>query len=899
MKKRLSILLGIISAIPFFLPAQEPVHPLLVTKAYTVYRDSLVQEGKYRARIISPTEIISDYKSPANQFKDPKISFKFSINGKDNEMPSGKDHQFVCLEKNGACETPVIEFGRQFIDPTPTGNNLYLAPAARLKIKVDMNAVFKSFDAQGYYTCFNGDKIYKQDFKGVYIAGNTSPLIWDFDNLINHPQLQMTDPDGDHIYEAELVLNKQEDLKTTDDHWQLKNNIDSFPAFQSGYPISDALYNLSIEEMTRAIEPDSTFRTGKEWAGVWTRDISYSIILSMACLQPEVAKKSLMRKVNKKGRIIQDTGTGGAYPCSTDRMIWATAAWEIYQVTGDLDWLKQVFPIIQHSIEDDRHIAYDPVTGLVKGESSFLDWREQTYPKWMQPADIFESECLGTNAVHYHANIVLAEMATVLHHPDIASNHRKLAARISKGINQYLWIPAKGYYGQFLYGRIHKTISTRSEALGEALCVLWGIADSTRRQEVLSRVPVTDFGILCIYPEIPGIPPYHNNAVWPFVQTYWLWAAGKNGNETAVVKSIGDIYRPAALFLTNKENFVAENGDFSGTQINSSNMLWSLSGNISIVYRIFFGIRFENDGLSFEPFVPRSFPGSKQLRHFRYRNALLNISIEGFGNGIKSITMDGHPLTGARVPTTARGEHSIHIVLNNRQNKTSPINTQPVYFSLTTPAVVDKGVTLEWQPVERAVGYQILKNGISLSTTTRTAYSITRAIPAEYQVIAIDKNKVPSFASEPVLIVGKDFAWNYEAESFAPASNLGYQGYTGQGFVELSASINRQLVMPVTIATAGWYSIDFRYANGNGPTNTQNKCAIRTVLVDQQQKGTVVFPQRGINEWSNWGYSNPVSVYLSAGHHDIALSFEEFDDNMNGEINQAMVDNMRMVRWPN
>jgi len=48
--------------------------------------------------------------------------------------------------------------------------------------------------------------------------------------------------------------------------------------------------------MIRAVEPDSTFRTGKEWSGVWTRDISYSIILSMAYLQPQVAKYSLLKK---------------------------------------------------------------------------------------------------------------------------------------------------------------------------------------------------------------------------------------------------------------------------------------------------------------------------------------------------------------------------------------------------------------------------------------------------------------------------------------------------------------------------------------------------------------------------------------------------------------------------
>jgi len=94
----------------------------------------------------------------------------------------------------------------------------------------------------------------------------------------------------------------------------------------------------------------------------------------------------------------------------------------------------------------------------------------------------------------------------------------------------------------------------------------------------------------------------------------------------------------------------------------------------------------------------------------------------------------------------------------------------------------------------------------------------------------------------------------------------------------------------------GLYSIDLRYANGNGPTNTDNKCAIRTLYVDNKEAGTVVFPQRGKNEWSNWGYSNKVNVYLTKGTHLLDLDFKDFDDNMNGRINQAMIDCLRLVK---
>ncbi|HCL84265.1 MAG TPA: glycogen debranching protein, partial [Chitinophagaceae bacterium] len=216
---------------------------------------------------------------------------------------------------------------------------------------------------KGYYTTFKGDRIYKEDLKAVYVAGNTAPLIWDFDNLVNHPQLQLKDADGDGIYETTLALNVPQEKPKTAPEWHLSKDISAFPKYRSEFPIADAIYNLSLEEMQKAIEPDSTFRTGKEWAGVWTRDISYSIILSMAYLQPRVAMNSLLRKVNKKGRIIQDTGSGGAWPVSTDRMIWAVAAFELYNATGDQAWLKRAYQIIRNSVDDDLNNIYDPVTG--------------------------------------------------------------------------------------------------------------------------------------------------------------------------------------------------------------------------------------------------------------------------------------------------------------------------------------------------------------------------------------------------------------------------------------------------------------------------------------------------------------------------------------------------------
>src|SRR5665647_1803698 len=87
--------------------------PLFQSKAYSIYSNKVVQ-GNMEAVALSPTEIVSSYKSPANQFQSTKLSFKFSINGKDNEMFSGMDHHFNLLP--GITETPVIQFGGQLKD---------------------------------------------------------------------------------------------------------------------------------------------------------------------------------------------------------------------------------------------------------------------------------------------------------------------------------------------------------------------------------------------------------------------------------------------------------------------------------------------------------------------------------------------------------------------------------------------------------------------------------------------------------------------------------------------------------------------------------------------------------------------------------------------------------------
>lgn len=857
---------------------------------YRVYSDSVV-ENNLTAKALSDSEMVSDYKSPSLHPQDAKVNFKFSINGDDNENAPGKNHEITCLSKT--CSTPVITFGKPWIDSTKLPVHSVLQDGTQLTIKVDMSPVLNAFQKKGYFVTYNGKKIFKNEFKGVYIAGDVAPLTWDFANLATHTDLKMK-PDGNTgIYELTITLHPVWD--TTASHWKLSADLSALPKYTSDHTLVNALYKLSLEEMQQDIRPDKTFMAGAKWDGVWTRDVSYSTFLSLAILHPDICRNSLMRKVNKNGVIIQDTGTGGSYPCSTDRMVWALAAWEVYKVTGDSAWLRQSYQIIKRSAQDDEQNIFDPVTGLVHGETSFMDWREQSYPEWMQPVDIFTSECLSTNAVHYETNVILAKMSKILGDQDSNQKYSQIAEKIKNGINEYLWMPDKGFYGEYLYGKNYKMLSPKSESLGESLCMLFGIASKDQQKSILEKMPVLAYGVPCFYPQIPDIPPYHNDAIWPFVDAFWTLSAAKDNNEKAVMEGMNSIYRAAALFLTNKENMVAGNGDYIGTQVNSDRQLWSVAGNLAMIYKVIFGMRFHEDSLQFSPFVPASYQGKNILTNFKYRQSVLDIDLMGYGNRIQSFSLDGNPLKQTSIPGNLTGRHTIKIVLDNN-NLSGTINLVPNHFAPETPVVALSDDTLHWKPVPGTKRYDVIINGKDVTSTTDTQYNISLNSYAEFQVISVDSSGYESFGSAPIVFIPKGSQQIYEMEQFTPASSLPYKGFSGKGFVETGNTKNTTIQFQISIPQDGEYAIDFRYANGNGPINTDNKCAMRSLFINNKRTGTMVFPQRGQGQWSNWGFSNAMMVQLKKGTYPASLIFEPENANMNITVNRAMLDYVRIIR---
>ena len=657
--------------------------------------------------------------------------------------------------------------------------------------------------------------------------------------------------------------------------WEKKNDLSAFPTLETPYLIEEAAFNIGLDESINAVEPDGTLRTGLEWGGVWTRDVSYSIIHSMSYIQTEAAKTSLMCKVNSKGEIIQDTGTGGAWPCSTDREIWVGAAWEIYKVTGDMEWLKTVYPIAKKSLEVDMRTVFEKETNLVRGESSFIDWREQSYPTWMEPADIYDTKCLGTNMVFYIALTSAAEMGRVLGDDATAQYFEEMAALVKEGINENLWMDDYGYYAQYLGGRNNDLLYDKSETLGQALSILWGVAEGERAQTLSENMPIVDYGAPVFWPWIPDQPPYHNQAVWPFVQSYWIHASAKAGNEQGVLHGVGAVWRAVMMYATNKENYVADTGNWRGTQINSSNMLWSLSGNLSITFKLLMGMNFGADELTFAPVVPRNLKAERTVRNFRYRNSTLDVTVSGYGDSIKSFKLDGQKMDKAVVPGNLEGHHTVEIVMSDSFKKKLDVNLQgPCWSPLMPVAKLENGV-LSWNEVEGADHYAVYVDGEKEEETKETSFAITEDHEGDVQVVAVAADGTPSFPSVPY--------------------NVSEKLYKKFPETMLTQKSGKEFKVTVEVPEDGEWALSWNYANGTGPVNTDNNCGIRMLYVNGEKAGINIFPHRGTNDWNNWGWTIPEKVSLTKGVNTLVLKYESDADNMDLLINDFKIRELCLI----
>jgi len=742
------------------------------------------------------------------------------------------------------------------------------------------------------------------------------------------------------------------------------------PRLRTGHALFDALHALALAEVHEnevanisdgafsggAVIPcgsNGCFETGRKWTYVWTRDTSFAVDLGLAALDPTRAADSLRFKLSPTRispndnalHIVQDTGSGGSYPVSSDRVVWALGARAVLlQLTGDarIAFRNEAFAALTTTLERDRGVVFDATSSLYRGETSFLDWREQTYPSWTEHdvVDIASSAALSTNVLHLHALTLAADLAAELGDPREA-RYRALAADLRDAIHRRFWLDDAGLFASFLSTTLDAVPVHRFDLLGQSLAILYGVASDDEARRILSTYPHFGRGAPVIFPEQQFVPIYHNRAEWPFVDAYWLRAARKAKHDAVSDRMVNALMRGAALNLSNMESFEAGTGSpylvddiASGPVVNSQRQLWSVAGYLAMVHSTLFGLVATPTGLTVDPWLTRGLrtsvlAGSDQLvlADFPHRGRKVTIVITfphdeatgptGGAYRVSSLKIANEAFTDAIIPDARLGPVGAHAKIDvtleidpsvpaSTLREVATSSDWHALYAPRTPQV--KWVTTDAGKLRLELG---LGNESSDGLTVniyRDGLRVAADLPgATTSWLDPDSNasaaSSPCYTAESVFTVSgnhshhaRSTCWwgvdsaaiqSFDAHAFEAVGGSAvdeYGRYHYQDWGDVGHTLTLRGVRPTR---SGQHLVQLEYGNGAGPINTGIACGIKRVTVIDEATNTtvadgiIVMPQLG--RWDRWALSTFVSAdLLATATYRIAISSDSGTMNMSG-----------------
>ncbi|NGZ87882.1 alpha/beta hydrolase [Duganella sp. SAP-35] len=634
----------------------------------------------------------------------------------------------------------------------------------------------------------------------------------------------------------------------------------ALPTVRSGNLAFDALFALAGVEMKQdsvseirdgsynggnAI-PCDCFETGELWHYVWTRDLSYAASLSLGMLDPQRVRNSLLFKVSayrdgvKPGahaaggadglQIIQDTGSGGSWPVSTDRVSWAFGADEALKALAPQErklFAATALQALSNTLENDRIAVYDRADGLYNGEESFLDWREQSYAPWIAGdlASMATSKALSTNAGHYKALTLAAQLAREQGDAAgtaLAAKYAAWAAELKRAINQRFWQADSGMYSSVTAGHFDGAATYKYDWLGQSLAIVTGIADDQQTRSILAHYPHGPLGAPVIYPQQADTAVYHNRAMWPFVTAYGLKAAAIGGNVAVADAAYATLMRGAATNLSNMENLewlsgqpMFKDGKLSGPVVNSRRQLWSVGAYLGMVVGSVFGVQTTDDGIALRPFVTaklrrETFAGSDSvtLNNLRLRGKRLQVrlllpaAVKGDGYyAVDSITLNGQPAAAALAWSALGDDNVIEIrlgkLLAGQQLKRSvgakPLAQDPAVTAPAEPRIakLERGTygfpTLTIDGGGKGVVFNIYRNGaLAAQRISAGKWADRRSQPDDNLCYAVEAmytrsgnrshHSAPICLNSGVEIPVARTAWGAPGDSFAQQFKVDREG---------------------------------------------------------------------------------------------------------------------------
>lgn len=679
----------------------------------------------------------------------------------------------------------------------------------------------------------------------------------------------------------------------------------AFPTMNSNSSLFDSLYALGIREMEKNSVDRITdsafsssechcFETGKKWNYVWTRDISYSAHLALASLDQKRTLESLLFKVSNRrnqgsdsAEIVQDTGTGGSWPVSTDRVVWSLAARELLTYLTGTErekFLKTAFLALKNTVDNDKVAVFDQMDGLYTGEQSFLDWREQTYPNWTARNIIHVgmSKSLSTNVTHFIALETVSNMAMELGLIGQFKYYHELSSNLKQSINRYFWDEDAGLYTTYITTYLDRVKVDKYDLLGTSLAVLFNVAETEKQKNTLENYPMVSAGASVVWPQDQQAAIYHNRGIWPFVTQYALLAAKKSKQAKIYNHLFDSMVRGAALNLSNMENFEylslgswVDDGSLSGPVVNSQRQLWSVAGMLSTYLDGIIGRKIEGDKLTFNPFITEKIrntilKNSNEiiLKNLKVHNKSINVVIKLPGlnnkfsdnsfyeviskNNFKLSELQNNSTVTINLGSVKRSTENFKLYkINSPYNLTS--NQYENLFAPKTPTLYsvnneadDAKLYFDFNS-QRKSSMNIYRNGILVAKDIKTNNYLDKSAkhiqtPCYVLESQFDSTGIKSLHSEPHCLWRKDSIRNVPITdpSMNAMGKVNYHSEFDKIYLKRWGSPEDKITFQsLTVASDGLYALQLNY-NNLGMINTGITSAVKKIDIYDDQSGKII-----------------------------------------------------------
>ena len=673
--------------------------------------------------------------------------------------------------------------------------------------------------------------------------------------------------------------------------WTQSKDLSAYPVFTAeNSPLAAAVYNLSLEEAVKSIHTDSfgqVFYTGTAWQKVWTRDTALSNLYSLAWVFPEISYNCEREKIKTSGGVSvfeQDTGTGGSYPVSTDKIITMLSVWETYLTDGNKDHLSYFYNVCNNTILQDMNVAYDNDAGLFRGETCGLDWRDQTYPDWTSEtydsglSAIAESKTASVNAIYCRVLEIMSKAAKVLGKGEAAEQAwAKMAQDLEAKISERLWNENMGLYSSWEYPAYMGSVQAeKTDVLGNGFALWFDIGTDSQMNQICENSPLVPYGADTVYPQKQGKLKnadkiYHNFGIWPGWDSTLMVGASYHDNKALAEEIFNSNVRGAAVSLTNKEVINYRTGE----GVESDQQLWSIAGTLAGYYRVMFGMNYDEDGITFDPYIPSWMEGPFELSNYKYRNANLTIKLSGEGDRVKTFKVDGvqKDIENFVFSPDNSGRHTIEIEME-QSGAVYTINKseENLVVCPEMPTMTYSGGRLRWT-AKNGLSYK-LWTGKEYVDVSGGSYNVDTSVYGCYSLMAISSDGVCSELSQPIVISPDRIKIEAESGSVS-ASNL-----ISSGYVIDNRSRSANLTLSVTVNKKGKYILSGIY-NNPGDATSGVSCAIRSVYVDGTDRGSLVFPEVYSDHTNQT--STHLTLDLDKGTHTVKIFYDTanwYDRNM-------------------